>query len=353
MRVARIGSPLKRSSVFLLGIVTLVLITLGAAHAVEPTSGISFAQVSFTSPSQPYSRYGKVVVVSGTLYGDGFINIERYENGVARRWIVKNLPVVNGALPSGASTMFDLGATGRQYSFTAYVDYSPTPLADDSSLAGKVPLAYLLKQEVLPAGDNPNAFEDVVCHKDDKKFWAGQGSVVSLLIAVNRDQLIYKNGTGWIIKGKDPTKVLMITASHNFTDAEAQETSVAVKYQRTECGGKKNEDFWSGEIDAVLEKNPRYDFVIVSLKKAPEGRMFPPPLQALYKEIKLDDVVSIPQHPAEVIPYKQGGYYYDIANQKRCYIAPTAVINKGDYLLDSPTVLAYSFACGEQDHERT
>ena len=56
----------------------------------------------------------------------------------------------------------------------------------------------------------------------------------------------------------------------------------------------------------MLEKNPRYDFVIVSLKKAPEGRMFPPPLQALYKEIKLDDVVSIPQHPARGNPVQAG-----------------------------------------------
>ena len=325
MKSSRVGSSMNPWSIYLVSVLTLLLVALDSAHAVEPTSGISFAQVSFTSASQPYSHYGKAFINYGMLYGSGYLNVERYENERAVGWVVKNLPVVNGDVQSGAGTMFDLGVSGYQSSFTAYVEFSPTPLPDDSSLRGQLPLTYLLAQISLPADDNPNQFEDVVCHKDDKKFWTGQQSVLYVLVALGGTNTA--NGTGWLIKGKDPNKILMITASHNFTDAQAEKTGVTVNLQKTECGGTKREKYWFGDVDEVLERNKNLDFVIVRLKQAPRGKTYPPPLQALYKDIKLNHLVTIPQHPAEVTIFKQAGYYYDIENKKRCNIGPTAAIN--------------------------
>ncbi len=305
-------------------ILALLLTSLTYAHAVQPTAGVSFAQVESTNGSQSSSSTGQVSIQPWMFYGNGYLNVERYQDGKAVAWVVRNLTIQNGATPGNTTATFDLGSSGRQYSLSVYVDFSPTPLPDDSSLRGQPPSVYLLSQLELPA-DNPNQFEDVVCHMDDAKFWAGQQSVVSVLVRLGK--LSFGEGTGWIIKGKDPNKTLMITASHNFTDGQAPDTSATVLYQKKKCGGKDTEDFWPGEVDEVLERNRNLDFVIVSLKKPEQGRTYPPALQALYKDIKLGDPVSIPQHPAEVIPYKQGGYYYDIANKKRCEIAPTAVIN--------------------------
>jgi len=263
------------------------------------------------------------------FYGSGYINVERYENGQAVAWAVRNLAVGNAPSPAEVSALFDLGAADRQYSFSAYVDFSPAPLPDDSSLKGRVPMVYLLAQIAPPADNNPNQFQDVVCYKDDAKFWAGQQSVVAVQVTIDLSRLVFGDGTGWIIKGKDPSKTLMITASHNFTNQQVGKTSATANYQKKTCGGKEFEAFFPGEVDEVLERNTSLDFVIVSLKKLEGGRKYPPPLQALYKDIKLNDLVAIPQHPAEVIAFKQAGYYYDIDNKKRCYITPTAAINAG------------------------
>jgi len=46
------------------------------------------------------------------LYGEGYINIERYENGKAAGWVVKNLPVISGVILSGFSTV--LGNPGAK-----------------------------------------------------------------------------------------------------------------------------------------------------------------------------------------------------------------------------------------------
>ncbi len=314
-------NPGARNAVILL---LLLRFGLTLSYASQPSSGISFAQISFTNPAQPYSQYGRVTVSKVALYGDGYINVERYESGKGVGWVVRNLPVRTDSAQSELSATFDLGGSGRQYSFTAYVDFSAAPLPDDETLKGQTPLVYVLEQ-TTSAADNPNQFEDVVCHKDDAKFWAGQQSVVAVQVKLAR--LSYADSSGWIIKGKDPTKILMISASHNFTDQQINDTTATVNYQKTTCGGKTTEDFFPVDVDQVLERNKDYDFVIVSLKKPEEGRTLPPPLQALYKDIKLGDLVSLPQHPAEVIPFKEAGYYYDIANKKRCQITTTAAIN--------------------------
>jgi len=313
-------------------IVALLVIALTPAYAGQPTAGVSFAQVSFTDSQAPqeYSHYGQVFIDYTMLYGSGYINVERYEGGKAVGWMVRNIPVISGSASPGFSPMFELGASGYQSSISAYVDFSPTPLADDSSLKGQVPLTYLLAHIAAPAEDS-NSFEDVVCHKDDKKFWAGQQSVVQVL--VNLGGFNFGEGTGWLIKAKDPEKALLITASHNFTDGQAKDTSVLVNYQTTECSGKKPEDFWAGEVDTVLERNQKLDFVVVSLKAAPKGRTYPPRLQALYKDIKLNDLVTIPQHPGG--QYKKAGYYYDKENKKRCYVSPTAAINANNGEIDA------------------
>ena len=148
-----------------------------------------------------------------------------------------------------------------------------------------------------PADDNPQQFQDVACYKDDKKFWKGQESVVNVNVALSGSAL--GNGTGWIVKGKDPNKVLLMTASHNFTDAQAAKAGITVKLQRPDCGGFKKEMLWFASIDEVLERNTKLDFQIDSLKPPPQGKTYPPPLQPLYTEIKPDLIVSLPQHPAE------------------------------------------------------
>jgi hypothetical protein len=322
LRNISVKHPTYKRAALALGV--LLSCCLTAASATQPTSGISFAQVI---SNESALVYGLVSVAPGALYGSGYINVELYEDGEAVDWAVRNLAYGEAAGQSGATARFDLRDAGRQYAFTAYVDFSPAPLPDDASLKGRVPLVYLLSRVEAPADDNPNQFEDVVCHRDDAKFWAGQQSVVSVLVRLGR--FSFGEGTGWIVKGRDPNKKLLITASHNFTDRQASDTSVTVLYQKKQCGGRDFEDFWPGEVDEVLERNTTLDFVVVSLKAPPQGKMYPPPLQPLYKDIKLNDVVAIPQHPAETIAYKQGGYYYDIANKKRCSITPTAAINAG------------------------
>ncbi len=152
----------------------LMVITFCSAHAEQVTAGVSFAQVSFTASNPPvnYSHYGQVSVDFTMLYGEGYINVERYENGVAAGWVVKNLPVINGSILSGFGTMFDLQASGYQSSFSAYVDYSTTPLADDSSLRNQVPQNYPLAQfeDSLgePAKQYDVSFEIVDCKNPTK-----------------------------------------------------------------------------------------------------------------------------------------------------------------------------------------
>ena len=133
-------------------IIALLVIALSPAYAEQPTSGISFAQISVTNPASPqkYSQYGEVSINYTMLYGQGYINVERYENGQAAGWVVKNLPVISSSVLPGFSTMFDLGVSGYQSSLTAYVDYSATPLADDSSLKNHTPSIYQLAQAEYP-----------------------------------------------------------------------------------------------------------------------------------------------------------------------------------------------------------
>jgi len=137
-------------------IIALFVLALSPAYAEQLTSGVSFSQISFTAsiPPQMYSRHGQMSVDFTMLYGEGYINVERYQNGQPAGWVVKNLPVVNSSILSGFSTMFDLGASGYQSSFAAYVNYSTSPLADDSSLKNQAPVTYQLGQaeySVLPA----------------------------------------------------------------------------------------------------------------------------------------------------------------------------------------------------------
>lgn len=143
--------------------VALLMIALSPAYAEQLTSGVSFAQISFTvsNPPEKYSHYGEISIDYTMLYGEGYINVERYENGQAAGWVVKNLPVVNGSILSGFSTMFDLGATGYRRSLVAYVNFSTAQLGDDSSLRNQTPLVYALGQaelQLLPPAANNNVF---------------------------------------------------------------------------------------------------------------------------------------------------------------------------------------------------
>jgi hypothetical protein len=136
-------------------ILTLLVLALSPAHAIQPTSGVSFAQVSFTDAQ--YSHYGQVSLDYTMLYGEGYINVERYQDGQPTGWVVKNLPVVSGAVLSEFSTMFDLGASGYHQFFSAYVDFSATPLEDDSSLRNQAPVIYQLGKAEYPVTMPPPA----------------------------------------------------------------------------------------------------------------------------------------------------------------------------------------------------
>lgn len=301
-------------------IVMALALSAAAQEMTQPTSGVTFAQVSFTD--QMYSHYGQLFIDPSTLYGDGYVNAERYENGQADGWAIRNMRVESGTERLAFSSLFDLGSTDYQGSISAYVAFSPNPLADDSSLRGQTPLTYLLRQahhlSEAPVLD-PNVFEDVVCHKDDGIFWAAQASVGQVSRLIDSKKLTSMDSTGWIIKGKDPKTVLLITASHAFSDAHVQDTSVLFNFQTPECDkGLPNGD-WLAKVDQVLERNEKLDYVIVSLKDKPEGKEYPSPLQALYKDIKEKDVITIPQHPGGLA--KKGGYYYDVKKKARCYVS--------------------------------
>jgi len=110
MRSARMNHPWKHA----VPVLALLVATLSPAYAIQPTSGVSFAQISFSgaSASENYSHYGQVSIDDAMLYGGGYVNVERYENGQAVGWVVKNLPVVHGTSQPGAAMQFGLGASG-------------------------------------------------------------------------------------------------------------------------------------------------------------------------------------------------------------------------------------------------
>ena len=150
-------------------IVALLIIALSPAYAGQVTSGVSFAQVSFTASNSPemYSHYGQVSIDYTALYGEGYVNVERYQDGEAAGWVVKNLPVINGSVLSGFSTMFDLGASGYQSSVSAYVEYSSAPLADDNSLKNQTPVNYPLGQAEYPVLPPPDEVTGEMTYKAD------------------------------------------------------------------------------------------------------------------------------------------------------------------------------------------
>lgn len=305
-----------------LGLFIMALFAVNAVRASPPASGVSFSQIRYAGAAE-YSHLAQMSVAPGALYGSGYLNVERYEQGRAVDWVVRNLPLNGDAV----TAVFDLGSSGQQVQFAAYVDFSPAPLPDDSSLRNRTPFVYLLSYIELPP-DNLNQFQDVVCYQNDKKFWTGQASVVAVQVLVDAKNFVTADATGWIVKGKDSSKTLLITASHNFTDNEVAKTAAYVNFQRPKCGSGLPTDSFFGDFDEVLERNPKLDFVIVSLKPPPEGKKYPAPLQPLYEEFKPGVVVSLPQQPSSYTGLKQGGFYYDIDNKKRCQLTTTPALNR-------------------------
>ena len=79
--------------------------------------------------------------------------------------------------PPRRRAICDLGASGQQYRVTAYVEFSPAPLHDDSSLKKQLPFIYMLSLIDLPPDNNPNQFQDVACYK--------QASVVDVQVLLD------------------------------------------------------------------------------------------------------------------------------------------------------------------------
>jgi hypothetical protein len=155
MKTTKVNYVANQWQRYVVCILALLVVALSPAYASQPTAGVSFAQISFTDAK--YSHYGQVSIDFTMLYGEGYINVEQFQNGEPAGWLVKNLPVINSAVLPGFSTMFDLGISGYQSSFSAYVDFSPTALADDSSLKNQSPLSYKLAQAEYPVSAPPAA----------------------------------------------------------------------------------------------------------------------------------------------------------------------------------------------------
>lgn len=73
------GAARKRPPTFF-SLVVLLGCWLDAASATQPTTGISFAQLRSQGTPLPYLR---ISVASAALYGSGYINVERYQDGKA------------------------------------------------------------------------------------------------------------------------------------------------------------------------------------------------------------------------------------------------------------------------------
>jgi hypothetical protein len=115
----------------------VILILAGSANAVQiiPGEGVTFHQVNLTFPgaSQPYSRYGMIIVEYNVLasvvgYPTGYVNVRTNQG-----WVVRNMPVDTTSCQDGSSMMFDLGGPGMITSLLAYVDYSSSPVTSFSA----------------------------------------------------------------------------------------------------------------------------------------------------------------------------------------------------------------------------
>ncbi len=117
----------------------LAVSCLGSSLAVNATplsSGITFKQVDFTYPGaeQIYSQYGQVFLDYSEISGSGYVNVK-----TSTGWVVQNMPVFGSSGLPGLSMMFDLGYSGPQTSpFSAIVDYSNTPIYDQSQITGNI-----------------------------------------------------------------------------------------------------------------------------------------------------------------------------------------------------------------------
>jgi hypothetical protein len=121
-------------------------------------------------------------------------------------------------------------------------------------------------------------------------------------------------------------------AQISFTGAQLPEeyshyVQVSIDYATLYGDGYINVERYENGKAAGWERNTKLDFVIVSLKGPPQGKTYSPPIRPLVKDIKQNDLVIIPRHPGYTLQTKQGGYYYDITNKKRCYISPSPAMN--------------------------
>jgi hypothetical protein len=143
---------------------TLSLFWCVRTFASPLTTGVSFKQVDFTyqNAPEPDSQYGQIFLDYGVIHQipgispSGYVNVitlgtcvEGLNAGAlctsnsacpdsicSTGWVVQNMPVFASSGLPGLSMMFDLGFSGPQTtSFRAIVDYSPSPLADDSTIA--------------------------------------------------------------------------------------------------------------------------------------------------------------------------------------------------------------------------
>jgi hypothetical protein len=112
-----------------LGLFIMALFAMNTVRASQPASGISFSQIRYGVAG--YSRLVQVSVGPGALYGSGYLNVERYEQGRAVDWVVRNLPVNGGAavgdfddsaVPIWLQTKIGIDLRGESYDELNYED---------------------------------------------------------------------------------------------------------------------------------------------------------------------------------------------------------------------------------------
>src|SRR5262249_25025729 len=132
----------------------LAFFLLPLVHAASLSTGVTFDQVNFTYPgaTQLNSGYGQAFLVYSAIPGSGYVNVK-----TAAGWWVQNMHVFLGTGLPGLFIMFDLGFSGTQTSdFFAQVEYTPTPLFDQSQItAAAQDFGFLGKVDHNEQGDNP------------------------------------------------------------------------------------------------------------------------------------------------------------------------------------------------------
>ena len=183
---------------------------------------------------------------------------------------------------------------------------------------GEVDLANL----DLPAEkDCPDTRENVACHQDDPKFWSAQKAVARLLFSKATDATKMAVCTGWLVTGADPDT--LITNRHCISSQDQIKSLQATfNLQTIKCEGKAIAvpSTYGGEVllrvGPVQPAIPEFDYSLIQLKGSPQKAWGA--IQALSRDPKLNEEISIPQHPEGGL--KLVAWWEDPKHTMRCTV---------------------------------